>query len=72
MLEWKLDYGDGELLQWGLADLREFMLDWFPRKVTCEPATPSVVPAAMVAFLGFLAAAELLEAPGRSRRWPRP
>ncbi|HET6551415.1 MAG TPA: hypothetical protein VFG79_23305 [Solirubrobacter sp.] len=63
MLEWKLDYGDGELLQWGLADLREFMLEWFPRKVTCEPETPSVVPAAVVAFLGFLEVAELLEVP---------
>ena len=63
MLDWKLDYADGELVRWGLGDLREYLLDWFPRKVTCEEETIAVAPAAVSEFLRFLDAAELLDAP---------
>lgn len=63
MLHWKLDYADGELVRWGLGDLREYLLDWFPRTVTCEEEAIAVAPAAVGEFLRFLDAQELLDAP---------
>lgn len=63
MLEWKLGYADGELVRWTLGDLRELLLDWFPRKVTADEGTIAVAADAVTAFLGFLAAEELLDAP---------
>ena len=63
MLSWKLEYADGELTRWDSADLREFLLDWFPRKVTCDEATIGLAPVATVEFLRFLDAGDLLESP---------
>jgi hypothetical protein len=63
MLEWKLDYADGELERWDAGDLREYLLDWFPRKVTCDAATVPVAAAAVIEFLTFLDEADLLAAP---------
>jgi hypothetical protein len=63
MLEWKLDYADGELLRWDIGDLREYLMDWFPRKVTCDAETIPLATAAVAEFLRFLDAAELLAAP---------
>lgn len=63
MLDWKLDHADGELLRWDIGDLREYLLDWFPRKVTCDAETIPLAPAAVAEFLRFLDAADLLEAP---------
>jgi hypothetical protein len=56
MLEWKGDYDDGRLGRWTAGDLAEFLLDYFPRKVSASQETVAAVPACVVAFLGFLEA----------------
>ncbi|MGH2499641.1 MAG: hypothetical protein ACRDF0_06085, partial [Candidatus Limnocylindria bacterium] len=63
MLDWKIGYADGALLRWTLGDLRELLLDWFPRKVTADDETIAVGVDAVAAFLRFLAGEELLDAP---------
>lgn len=55
MLEWKGGYDDGRLGRWTVDDLAEFMLDYFPRKVTVSAETLDDVPECVIAFLGFLA-----------------
>jgi hypothetical protein len=54
MLDWKGGYGDGHLGRWTRIDLAEFLLDWFPRKVTAEPETLEDVIDCVIAFLRFL------------------
>jgi hypothetical protein len=54
MLEWKIDYSDGDLGRWSVADLREFLLDWYPRKGDSEREVLSVVCPSVMAFLRFL------------------
>ena len=54
MLEYKANYGDGLLGDWTLTDLSEFMLDWWPRKVTADPETETNAPVAVLRFLRFL------------------
>jgi hypothetical protein len=56
MLQWKGDYDDGRLGRWTHADLVEYMLDYFPRKVSVDEETLAAVPECIRAFLGFLAA----------------
>jgi hypothetical protein len=56
MLEWKGGYDDGRLGRWTAADLAEFLLDYFPRKVSASQETIAAVPECVVAFLGFLEA----------------
>jgi hypothetical protein len=63
MLEWKIGYADRRLVTWTLGDLREFLLDWFPRKVTADDETITIAADAVTAFLGFLAREERLDAP---------
>ena len=63
MLDWKLDYGDGRLERWTLGDLRELLLDWFPRKVTADQETLAIAADAVSRFLGFLAEEAVLDAP---------
>lgn len=36
MLEWKAIYSDGRLANWTRADVHEYMLDHFPRKVSAD------------------------------------
>ena len=33
-LDWKWGYGEGHLVTWTLPDFDEFLLKWFPRKVS--------------------------------------
>ncbi|HWH09489.1 MAG TPA: hypothetical protein VG165_00025 [Solirubrobacteraceae bacterium] len=54
MLDWKSDHGDGRLGRWTRADLAEFLLDWFPRKVTPDGETLGDVIDCVIAFLTFL------------------
>ncbi len=54
MLQWKGGYDDGRLGRWTAEDLAEYMLGYFPRKVTVEPETLADVPECIVALLRFL------------------
>ena len=54
MLGWKGGYDDGRLGRWTRADLGEFLLGYFPRKVMVEEETLTAVPECVRAFLGFL------------------
>jgi hypothetical protein len=54
MLQWKGGYHDGRLGRWTRADLAEYLLDYFPRKVSVDHATLAAVPDCVRAFLGFL------------------
>jgi hypothetical protein len=54
MLEWKGGYDDGRLGHWTPADLAEYLLDYFPRKVSVDQETLPAVPECVCAFLGFL------------------
>jgi len=56
MLQWKGGYDDGRLGRWTQADLAEYMLDYFPRKVSVDDETLAALPECVRAFLGFLAA----------------
>lgn len=54
MLQWKGGYDDGRLGRWTQADLAEYLLDYFPRKVSVDEETLDAVPECVRAFLGFL------------------
>jgi len=54
MLQWKGGYDDGRLGRWTVDDLAEFLLDYFPRKVTIESEALDDVPDCALAFLRFL------------------
>jgi hypothetical protein len=56
MLQWKGGYDDGRLGRWTSADLAEYLLDYFPRKVTVDPETLDAVPGCVKAFLAFMQA----------------
>jgi hypothetical protein len=56
MLQWKGGYQDGRLGRWTRADLAEYLLDYFPRKVSVDDETLAAVPECVRAFLGFLGA----------------
>ncbi|MGI8807531.1 MAG: hypothetical protein ACR2KK_06765 [Acidimicrobiales bacterium] len=64
-LDWKWAYGDGHLGRWTKSEIREFLLDWCPRKLSVPPAECRTIPASLAAFTAFLADAGLL-APGSS------
>jgi hypothetical protein len=55
MLEWKGNYGDGRLGHWARADLAEFLLEYFPRKVMVDEESLAAVPDCALGFLQFLA-----------------
>ena len=61
LLSWRLDFGDGELLRWTAADVREFLLEWYPRKGDADDETLAAVRPSLAAFLRFLAERSLLE-----------
>jgi hypothetical protein len=63
MLDWKLADADGNLERWTLGDLRELLLDWFPRKVTADDQVIEIAAEAVTRFLYFLADEDLLDAP---------
>ena len=54
MLEWKGGYDDGRLGHWTRAALAEYLLDYFPRKVSVDEDTLAAVPECVCAFLEFL------------------
>ena len=54
MLQWKGSYDDGRLGRWSQMNLAEYLLDYFPRKVSVEEQTLNAVPECVRAFLGFL------------------
>ena len=54
MLQWKGCYGDGYLGRWTNPDLAEFLLDYFPRKVSVHHDTLDDVVDCVIAFLRFL------------------
>jgi hypothetical protein len=54
MLQWKGGYDDGHLGRWTRSDVAEYLLDYFPRKVSVEPDTLAAVPDCVSAFLAFL------------------
>jgi hypothetical protein len=56
MLSYKLNYADGLLGHWPPSELAAFLLDWWPRKVIADRETEEAAPAAILSFLGFLAA----------------
>jgi hypothetical protein len=60
MLDWKIGYADRELTRWTHDDLREFLLDWYPRKGDSDEETLAAVPNAVTAFIRFLGARDLL------------
>jgi hypothetical protein len=59
-LEWKYNYGDGDLATWTLPNLDEFLLEWFPRKVSMPAEFAKTVPPSMGLLCTFLAANSLL------------
>jgi hypothetical protein len=60
MLHWKHGYRDGLLCDWTCADVEEYLLDHFPRKLSAEEDLIACVPDCVAAFLGFLDERELL------------
>jgi hypothetical protein len=56
MLQWKGGYDDGRLGRWTSADLAEYLLDYFPRKVTVDAETLDAVPECVKGFLAFMQA----------------
>jgi len=60
MLQWKGGYDDGRLGRWTQTDVAEYMLDYFPRKVSADDETLAAVPECVSAFLGFLAVRDSL------------
>jgi hypothetical protein len=60
MIDWKIGYADRLFTHWTQADVREFLLDWFPRTGASDEETLAAVPSAMVAFLRFLQERRLL------------
>jgi hypothetical protein len=54
MLDWKGSYEDGRLGHWTRHDLAEFLLEYFPRKVTMDDESLGAVPDCVLGFLKFL------------------
>jgi hypothetical protein len=54
MLQYKGGYADGRLGRWTRADLAEYLLDYFPRKVSVDHDALDAVPDCVRAFLVFL------------------
>jgi hypothetical protein len=61
LIEHRWDAGDGLLCRWHPADLREALLDWFPRKVTMPPGEWQTVVPTVHAFVDFLFAEDLAD-----------
>jgi hypothetical protein len=60
MLHWKHGYGDGRLGHWTRADVEEYLLDHYPRKLSADDDLIACTPECVAAFLGFLDERELL------------
>src|ERR687895_489616 len=60
MLHWKHGYGDGRLGHWTRADVEEYLLDHYPRRLSADDDLIACTPACVAAFLGFLDERDLL------------
>ena len=60
LLDWKRGYGDGRLDRWRREDLRSFLLDWFPAKVSAAADDVRGTPRTTAYALAFLAHQSLL------------
>jgi hypothetical protein len=56
LLDWKGGYADGRLGRWSATDLSDYLLDFFPRKLSLPLDELDDVPECVVAFVFFLAA----------------
>ena len=54
LLDWRWGYSTGELDRFGTQDLREFLLEWCPRKLTAPPDLVDVICPNLQAFVRFL------------------
>src|SRR5215213_5833060 len=46
-LDWKWNYGDGDVASWRAGDISEFLLDWCPRKLSASPEEALSIPSAL-------------------------
>ena len=53
-LDWKYSYGGGELDRWDRHDVREFLLEWCPRKLSVAAEDAASIPASFATLLTFL------------------
>lgn len=53
-LDWKLSAGDGNLVSWRREHVREFLLDWCPRKLGIPAEEARAIPEAFALFAAFL------------------
>lgn len=60
MLEWKGGYGDGRLVHWTRGAIADYLLEFFPRKVSADERLIAQTPTCAAAFMEFLAAEGLL------------
>jgi hypothetical protein len=60
MLHFKHGYGDSRLGHWTRADLEEYLLDHYPRKLSADDDLVACVPDCVGAFIRFLDERELL------------
>lgn len=60
LLHWKGGYADGRLGHWTEDDLAEYLLDYFPRKVSPDEELIAATPDVIAAFMYHLEADDLL------------
>ena len=60
LLDWKFNYGDGDLMTWTTAHISEILLEWAPRKVSMPASSARPMVASFQAFFAFLAKENLL------------
>lgn len=63
LMDWKWGYADATLDRWTVADVREFLFGWCPRKLSAAPQRCLEIPVSVAAFVEFLAHNAML-APG--------
>jgi hypothetical protein len=63
MLDYKWRYGDRQLGCWTTEDLDDYLLDYFPRKVSADHELVADTPACVVAFLTMLDDHDALQGP---------
>lgn len=56
LLDWRWNYSSGQLDDWSLADVDEFLLDWVPRKYSAPPEEGAEVCSAVADFFVHMGA----------------
>ncbi len=59
-LQFKYSYGNGRLADWSPSDVREFLVDWCPRKVSVSADLADTIPQGLMVLITFLATSDLL------------